>query len=232
MRASEGRKQQLRDRRRDRGACHHAATGSHRSYYGYLLWYNVRSIRNNSGASVIPEFRADFYAQAGRIIHTWQSTLFGGVHLGSGVIYLFDYAKVKEGSFRDEDFDISLLNVEPILLSGTVGDWHLYTGVHLYYGVGNYDPTHIANAVVHYAHYPTYTQDAAVTWTPSPWVEASVNTSVSFNMREQPYRLSLGRPAGAWISMATSGRCRICVSWDSDSRDSGRTSSPTTPRTG
>ena len=152
-------------------------------FYSYQLWYNIRSIRDNSGASEIPEFRTDFLGHAGRIIHTWNTAVFGdNVHVGSGVIYLADYAKVKVGPTRDEDADFSLVNIQPVLFSGKVRDVYWYTGIHLFYGVGHYDPTHVANTVTHYAHYPTAVSDNALTWIPTPRLDASINVSVSDNM--------------------------------------------------
>ena len=150
---------------------------------GYFLWLRADGLNDNSEQSAIPGFRADLLAHAGRVVHTWTPT-WHGFALTSSANYLIDYAKVKIGTTRDEDADLSAFNLEPIIITFKTGNWRFLTGSNVWYPVGHYDPSQPANAVAH-THYASFTQEFAATWRPRPWLELDSENYIVFNFRNR-----------------------------------------------
>jgi len=153
------------------------------AFTGYFLWLGADSLRNNAGKPYVPEFRIDYYAHAGRLEHTWD-TNWQGLNLTSSFVYLIDYAKLKTGPARDENVDLSAVNIEPLIVTSAVGNWHFLAGSSMWYPIGEYEPGHAASAAVH-AHYVSFVNEFAVTWLPRPWLEVSLETDVTFNLRNR-----------------------------------------------
>lgn len=153
------------------------------AFTGYFLWLSADSVRNNAGKSAVPDFRVDFYAHAGRFEYTGDRT-WNGINLTNSLVYLVDYAKVKTGPSRDEQVDLSAINLEPLILTTARGNWHFLFGSSLWIPVGKFDPSQPASAAIH-AHYMTSVNEVGITWVPRPWLELSLETDVDFNFRDR-----------------------------------------------
>ncbi|MDB5985210.1 MAG: transporter [Nevskia sp.] len=153
------------------------------AFTGYFLWLGADSVRNNAGKSSVADFRLDYYAHAGRFEHTWD-TSWKGLNFTSSFVYLLDYAKLKTAGSRDENVDLSAINFEPLIVTAAAGNWHFLAGSSIWYPIGEYDPDRAASAAVH-AHYASFVNEFAVTWVPLPWVEVSLETDVTFNLRNR-----------------------------------------------
>jgi hypothetical protein len=176
------------------GGGHNVATGALTSsagympppgttiFAGYLLWLRAGSVRDEAGNSTTPEFRADLVAHAGRFLHTWTPT-WHGLNFTSGIVYVVDYSKVKTGPDRDENVDLSDIDIEPLYLSWSWGKLHLMTGPNIWVPMGKYAPNDPANASVHYGHYITYIYEVGLTWQPLPNIDISCEPTVSRNQR-------------------------------------------------
>jgi hypothetical protein len=153
------------------------------AFTGYFLWLGADSVRNNAGRSAVPEFRLDYYAHAGHLEHTWDAS-WQGLNFTTSFVYLLDYAKLKTAGARDENVDLSAINIEPLIVTAAVGHWHFLAGSSMWYPIGEYDPGQPANAAVH-AHYASFVNEFALTWVPLPWVEVSLETDVTFSLRNR-----------------------------------------------
>ncbi len=150
-------------------------------FYGYLLYYSGNSFRDGAGHAGSPGLRASVFAQAPRLVHTWQYSI-GGIHISSGLVAESDYIKIKVAGQRSEDTGLDLVGIEPFDLTAAYGHWHFLSGSHFYVPVGAYDGNAVANASTHYM---AFAQQFAVTWLPSPRWDLSINPDVEFNMRNK-----------------------------------------------
>lgn len=150
-------------------------------FTGYFLWFPAESFRDNSGKPIVPEFRADIYAHAGRFLHTWDQS-WHGLNFTSSLVYLVDYAKVKIGPTRDEAADLSAFNIQPLIFTAAVDNWHFLLSQSMWYPVGNYHPERPASAAIH-QHYVSFTNEFDITWLPVPWVELSAQSTLTNSLR-------------------------------------------------
>ena len=147
-------------------------------FYGYGLYYSAQRVRDGSGDKV-PGVAVDLFAQAPRIVHTWATTV-GGVAISSGLVGETAYVKVKAGGQSDDRFGATLIGVEPFDLTASWGNVHMLSGTHLYFAVGGYDRKALANSTTNY---DALAQQFALTWTPTPRWDLSINPNVEFNLR-------------------------------------------------
>lgn len=161
-------------------------------FYGYLLYYSGNSFRDGAGHATNPGLKADVFAQAPRVVHTWNFSL-GGVHVTSGLVGESDYIKVKIAGVRDEDGGMDLMGVEPFDLTYSIGNWYFLSGTHFYIPLGPYDRNRAANAS---SHYMALAQQFGVTWLPTPRWDFSINPDVEFNMRNKATGYRSGNQLG------------------------------------
>ncbi len=100
------------------------------AFYGYSLYINANSLRDEDGDKV-PGVSVDVLAFAPRVLHTWESTLFGW-KMASGGLTEPIYADVKVSGAEDDDLGPTLIGLEPLSLSKTVGTWTLFHGPLIY----------------------------------------------------------------------------------------------------
>lgn len=148
-------------------------------FYGYTLYDNVTSFRDDAGKPV-PGLSAALFAMAPRIVHTWNKTFFGRFNLSSGVLFEPVYVKVKAGGARDEAAGIYLAGLEPWIITTTLGNWHLLAESIFYMPVGPYHPDKLANITTNYF---ATVQNVAATWTPNAKTEFSLDGAVEENLR-------------------------------------------------
>lgn len=149
------------------------------AFYGYLLYYSAHSFRDGAGHATSPGLKADVFAQAPRVVHTWKFSL-GGIHVSSGLVGETDYIKIKVAGQRHESTGLDLMGIEPFDLTASYGNWYFLSGTHFYIPIGAYDRNAVANSSSHYA---ALAQQFAVTWMPTPRWDISLNPDIEFNMR-------------------------------------------------
>ncbi len=149
--------------------------------FGYELWVSAPSVRDNKGKSAVPGFHVDLLASATQFAHTWTGTLLD-LNLSSNLIFILDGARVKAGSQRDTDGDLSEFIVQPIVFTWAWNDWHFLTGPMFFVPVGSYSARNPGNAAAHYAHYVTLAYETAITWMPRPWFEFSLHPTIGKNL--------------------------------------------------
>jgi hypothetical protein len=150
-------------------------------FYAYLLYYSANSFRDGAGRPISPGLKVDVFAQAPRVVHTWNLSL-GGVNISSGLVAESDYIKAKTGTQRDEDVGMYLYGIEPFDLTASYGNWHFLSGTHFYIPGAAYNRNALANATSHYA---ALAQQFDVTWLPTPRIDISINPDLEFNMRNK-----------------------------------------------
>lgn len=147
-------------------------------FYGYGLYYSAQRVRDDHGDKV-PGVAVNLFAQAPRLVHTWGVT-FGGVAVSSGIVGETADVKVKAGGLHDDTFGLTLVGIEPFDLTASWGNLHVLSGTHFYIAVGRYDREALANSTTNY---DALAQQFALTWTPTPRWDLSVNPNIEFNLR-------------------------------------------------
>lgn len=177
------------------------------AFYGYSLYINGNSVRDGDGDKV-PGVSVQVLAFAPRVLHTWESTLYGWKMTSGGLAELL-YANVEVPGASDDDLGPTLVGLEPLNLSRTIGDWTFFQGALIYLPLGNYRPERLANSNVNYR---SYTYHAAVTWLPSPRFEASLNGAVEFKAENSKTAYEAGPQAS--ITFGTGYKAFADSSWD------------------
>lgn len=149
------------------------------AFFGYFLYYHADSFRDNHGNSAIPDFDADIFAIAARVVHTWGS--FKGLTLGVAAVLEPVSLKVDAAGANDEMTGMNLIGLEPFNMNWSTGNWHFMTGTLCYLPLGDYERGALANSSTHYAN---VTQQAGITWLTSRW-DISLNPNLSFNFRNR-----------------------------------------------
>jgi hypothetical protein len=144
------------------------------AFYGYSLYVNA-GLRDGDGDK-LHGANVEVLAFAPRFLHTWKSTL-AGWNVTSGGLTELLYADVKLPGAKDQDLGPTLIGLEPLNLSRTIGHWTFFQGVLIYLPLGTYQPDKLANSNVNYR---SYAYQASVTWLPTPRFEVSLNGAIEF----------------------------------------------------
>ncbi|MBK6657145.1 MAG: transporter [Proteobacteria bacterium] len=144
------------------------------AFYGYSLYVNA-GLRDGDGDK-LRGANVEVLAFAPRFLHTWKSTL-AGWNVTSGGLTELLYADVKLPGAKDQDLGPTLIGLEPLNLSRTIGHWTFFQGVLIYLPLGTYQPDKLANSNVNYR---SYAYQASVTWLPTPRFEMSLNGAIEF----------------------------------------------------
>lgn len=161
------------------------------SFYGYTLFYSADSVRDDDGHR-IPGVKVDVFAVAPRVVHTWKPQ-WAGFKLSSGLVFEGLYAKVKVPGAEDEATGPTLLGVEPLYLTRSVGTWHFLTGPLFYFPLGPYSRRDLANTTVNYG---AYAWQFSSTWTPTPSWDISLNAAVEVKERNKETDYRSGTQSG------------------------------------
>jgi hypothetical protein len=149
-------------------------------FYAYVANVHSGRFRGGDGQSSIPRFDAEVTASAPRVMHGWATV--HGVDLSSGAFAELVCAKVKADGRSDQSAGLDLLGLEPISLTTTVGDWHFLIGTVLYIPMDAYHPNDLANSTTHDG---SAALQSAVTWTPTPRWDVSLNPDILVNLRNK-----------------------------------------------
>lgn len=160
-------------------------------FYGYTLFYSADSFRDDKGDRV-PGVEVDLFAVAPRVVHSWKQS-FAGFGLSSGAEIEGAYAKVTVGAAEDKVTGPTLLGIEPLYLTRSVGAWHFFTGPIFYFPLGPYDPKNLANSTPNYR---AIAYQFSTTWTPTPTWDVSLNAVTEFKGKNKETDYRSGTQAG------------------------------------
>lgn len=166
------------------------------SFFGYALYINADEVRDGNGDE-IPGVSLDAFAFAPRLLHTW-NTSFHGWKLTSGAVTELIYADVKTPGDEDEDIGPTLIGIEPLYLSKTIGAWTFLHGPLIYLPLGSFDRSKLANSNLNYN---SYAYQGSVTWHPNARLEMSLNAAVEFKDENSATRYHSGPQAGLTFGM-------------------------------
>jgi len=157
-------------------------------YLNYLQGYSASKFAGPNGRSAVPGFHVNVIAEVQRFLHTW-NVAWRGLTFTSGVAQPVLYQSVRVPGRRQSSFEAGDTVIQPLYLTATVGDLHLLAGSDIWVPNGQYDRRDIANAGLNYW---SFGLEQAVTWTPSPALEASVNLITTFRTRNGATRYQSG----------------------------------------
>lgn len=150
------------------------------SFYGYALYFSSDSVRDSAGERVPVD--VEVLALAPRIVHSWKPS-WAGFKLSSGLVLQGLHVEVEAGGARSEATGPGLFGVEPLYLTRSFGPhWHVLTGGILYFPLGSYDRSELANYTLNFK---SYAYQGSLTWTPTPKWEASLNYAVEWKEKNR-----------------------------------------------
>lgn len=155
------------------------------AFMGYFAWLQSTSLHDDSGNNVhVPGgVTVGAFGHAGRLMHTWDVE-WHGFHLTSSATYLVTYAHLRQGSRHFESADLSNLDIEPFLITKTIGNLHMVVGVNAWFPVGEYRPNDPANAAAH-VHYISIIPEYGITWKPIPKLQIDYDGYMQIDFRNR-----------------------------------------------
>ncbi len=147
--------------------------------YGYLLFYSADKFVDDRGHSSIPDFDLDIIATATITRYTWDFT-YHGFSFASALIPEALHVDVDIGSVHDEATGLAYINVQPLAIGRSFGNWHVMTATHMFFPTGDYDRNALANSTLNHK---GVTQELSVTWLPNARWMFDLSSSISFNRR-------------------------------------------------
>ncbi|MBS7661062.1 transporter [Pseudomonas lalucatii] len=149
--------------------------------YGYTVYYSADTLKGNDGESVPIDFDLEVFAQAFRVVHTWDIQTDAGVKFSSGAILSGGRNSLKIADFGIDEHKTGFnqLYLTPLYLTWSpTPELHLLTGFSAFIPLGDYDRNDPINTTSNYA---SYVQEFGLTWFPTPQWEFSVSPTLSFN---------------------------------------------------
>lgn len=144
-------------------------------YYDYVNFYDAGSSVDGNGNKAAPGFHVNVFANAFRVLHSWDLRL-GQFWFTSGAVAPLVNLNIRvagmaqsDGTFGDIDLQVLYLNwknkTETVFTFG---------GLDIYVPTGHYRPTDLANVGLNYT---TYMPNGAVTWFASKRLQISLDVS-------------------------------------------------------
>ena len=161
------------------------------SFFGYALFYDAKSVRDDNGDRA-PGVSLDVVALAPRLVHSWKTSLWG-FKLSSGAVFEGLYVKVSVPGAEDKETGPTLIGLEPLYITKSVGAWHFLTGPLIYIPVGDYDRNALANTTFNYG---AFAYQGSLTWTPTPDWDVSLNLAVEFKEKNDDTDYRSGTQSG------------------------------------
>lgn len=127
-----------------------------------------------------------------------------GLNVSSGLIQEAMHVDVKAGGQHDTATGNWALGIQPLILSGAIGNLHYLTGSYIFFPAGQYRPNALANATLNYL---SFSQDIAFTWLPPPqWMlDLSTNISINGTNHETNYR------SGNYVAVTYGAQYRLLM---------------------
>jgi hypothetical protein len=140
----------------------------------YTVLYESKKFANSNGGSGVPGFNLQVSANAGRILHTWETTL-GPFQLTSGITIPFVNVNARSVFGSSNDFAPADITLEPLYLKWTNDSktFFVYGGVNYYLPVG----TAVSNNF--YSVSPT----VLMTWFPAQNFDISAVIGLEFHRK-------------------------------------------------
>jgi len=110
---------------------------------------------------------------------------------------------------EDDALGPTLIGIEALYLSKTVGTWTFFDGPLIYLPLGHYNPGKLANS---YVNYRSYTYQGSLTWIPNARFEASLNGAIKFKAENKITDYEAGPQAS--ITFGTGYKPFADTNWD------------------
>ncbi|CRM38141.1 Protein involved in meta-pathway of phenol degradation [Pseudomonas sp. 37 R 15] len=153
------------------------------SHYHYVQYYESDRLNDGDGRSSIPDFKAEVYAWAPRIVHTWSEGI-GPFYISSGIIAPITQVTVR--AFGKEETSAGMADpvISPAHLYyvNSTGTFFAFGGLDIYVPIGKYDKDRIANNGLNYW---TFAPTFNFTWLPTARTEVSMTFYSEFNTRNR-----------------------------------------------
>lgn len=151
------------------------------SLQSYSQYYSSSRLNGPDGNSLDPNFKTQVYAQALRLVHTWDKKL-GPFSMASVLMLPVTHVDIRAGGRRESGTGIGDPAISPLYLGYSTPDarWHTLLGMDIYAPLGEYDRNRMAN---HGLNYWTFAPIFFMTWLPDPRWEVSSTLQASFNTR-------------------------------------------------
>lgn len=127
--------------------------------YGYLLFYSADKFVDDRGNSSIPDFDLNVIAMATITRYTWDFK-YKGFSFASALIPEALHVDVSIGSERDKATGLAYINVQPLAIGRSFGDFHVMTAMHVFLPTGHFDQNALANSTLNHK---GITQEMSVT---------------------------------------------------------------------
>ena len=163
------------------------------SHYHYVQYYESTRFNDGNGRSAIPDFKAEVYAWAPRIVHTWSEGI-GPFHISTGIIA--PITKVSLRAFGRQEtstgFGDPVIAPAHLYYVSPTGDFFAFGGVDIYVPIGKYDKKNLANNGLNYW---TFAPSFNFTWLPTPRSELSMTFFSEFNTENRATNYKSGNSA-------------------------------------
>jgi hypothetical protein len=156
-------------------------------WLNYLTFYTADRFNNSNGASAVPGYLVNAFAEAARLLHTWTSI--DGVGWTSGVVIIANDANLRVPHRTGSGGGLGDLVLQPMLLTATFGDLHVLGGFDVSLATGNYSRTKLVNPGLNYT---TVAPQVSLTWLPTPELELSLFSVAGLNSKNSQTQYASG----------------------------------------
>lgn len=150
-------------------------------FYNYTQHYSANKFAGPDGRSVVPGFKLNAFADALRIVHTWQSGI-GPFSVSSGAVLPIVHLDIRMPFGSDRRTAISDIVLEPLIIGYSNPSKTFFAFFNPAFAVpsGGYSVDRLANTGLNtYAFLPS----VSATWFPHPGWEISTTAVLEFNSR-------------------------------------------------
>lgn len=154
---------------------------------GYLLYFSADHFRGDSGkGDLIPDFSLDLFVEAAVFKHTWNFKI-AGLNVSSALLQEAAHVSLEAAGQSDKATGNWALGIQPLILSGAVGNLHFLSGSYFFFPAGDFDPDSLANPGLNYL---SFSHEIAFTWLPNAnWAfDLSTNININGSNHDTKYR--------------------------------------------